>query len=68
MKAERPPKLRPAGLPAHPTPKPALSLVPYLTSRLPSSSEISQEIKEMMDQMRRREKPSARQPEPPEAA
>jgi hypothetical protein len=38
------------------------------TPRLPSSSEISQEIKEMMEVMRQREKPSARQPEPPEAA
>jgi hypothetical protein len=68
MKTERPPKLRQAGLPIHPAPKPALRLVHSTTPRLPSSSEISQEIKEMLDQVRGRQKPSTRQPEPPEAA
>jgi hypothetical protein len=46
MSTQRPPKLRQAGQPAHP--RPSLTLVQSTTPRLPSSSEMSQEIKEML--------------------
>jgi hypothetical protein len=64
MKAERPPKLKQAGLLAHPVSKPALTLGPSTSPRLPSS-EVCQGIKEMMSQIK---KQPARHSEPPETA
>ncbi len=51
MSTERPPKLRQAGQPVHPKPRPSLTLVQSTTPRLPSTSEMSQEIKEMLHKM-----------------
>ncbi len=66
MSAERPPKLRKAGQPVHP--KPSLTLVLSTTPRLPSSSEVSDEIKEILGKMNQKKRRVVCDPDTPDAA
>lgn len=68
MSTQHPPKLRQAGQPVHPKPRPSLTLVQSNTPRLPSSSEMSQEIKEMLHKMSAKKKRILHDPETPDAA
>jgi hypothetical protein len=68
MSTQRPPKLRQAGQPAHPKPRPSLTLVQSTTPRLPSSSEMSQEIKEMLHKMSGKQRQVVADSDSPDAA
>ncbi len=65
MSAERPPLLRKAGQSVRP--KPALTLV-QSTTPLPSSSEMSQEIKEMLHKMSGKQRQVIADSDSPDAA
>jgi predicted RNA methylase len=67
MSAERPPHLRKAGQSVRPKPKPSLTLV-QSTTPLPSSSEMSQEIKEMLHKMSEKKRRVGPDSDTPDAA
>ncbi len=68
MSTQRPPKLRQGGQPVHPKPNLPLTLVQSTTPRLPSSSEISQEIKEMLHKMSGKQRQVVADSDSPDAA
>jgi len=67
MSTEFAPHLRKAGQPVHPAPKPALTLVQSTTPRLPASSEVSDEIKEILGKMIGKKRQVMRDPNTPYA-
>ncbi len=68
MSTQCPPKLRQAGQPVHLKARPSLTLVQATTPRLPSSSEMSQEIKEMLYKMSGKQRQVVADSDSPDAA